>query len=202
MQRLLASMAIVAVNASGAEQTGSDPKQQNAEFHTIHAPGNYRQLKLVEEVPERNALSGYRRAGKEGLSGDQYRAGRNVLAPVGLLAQDQGDAGHSPVERKTGVEVSSIFGDHAVLQREIPVPVWGRGGPGTKVTVDFAGQRKSVVAGGIRLRSTIFSSARFGAVPGSRTCSMVGAKNRTRCLIGAATPILRQRRDRSIGILL
>ncbi len=47
----------------------------------------------------------------------------------------------------TGLQISSMFGDHAVLQREMPVPVWGRGVPGSKIAVRFAGQVKTVVAG-------------------------------------------------------
>ena len=39
------------------------------------------------------------------------------------------------------VTVSSIFGDHMVLQREMPVPVWGDAAPGEKVVVSFAGQK-------------------------------------------------------------
>jgi len=35
---------------------------------------------------------------------------------------------------------ASMFGDHMVLQRDMPVPVWGRAAPGEKVTVRFAEQ--------------------------------------------------------------
>jgi sialate O-acetylesterase len=38
------------------------------------------------------------------------------------------------------VTPSSLFGDHAVLQRDMPVPVWGSSEPGEKVTVRFAGK--------------------------------------------------------------
>ena len=38
------------------------------------------------------------------------------------------------------------FGDNMVLQREIAVPVWGTATPGTKITVDFAGQSKEATA--------------------------------------------------------
>ncbi len=40
-----------------------------------------------------------------------------------------------------------LFCDHAVLQRELPVPVWGWAQPGEKVTVSFAGQTRAAVAG-------------------------------------------------------
>jgi sialate O-acetylesterase len=38
------------------------------------------------------------------------------------------------------VTPSSLFCDHAVLQRDMPVPVWGSAEPGEKVTVSFAGK--------------------------------------------------------------
>jgi len=44
------------------------------------------------------------------------------------------------------VRVSGLFADGVVLQREQPVPVWGWAEPGEIVTVEFAGQTKSVPA--------------------------------------------------------
>lgn len=43
------------------------------------------------------------------------------------------------------VKASSIFSDHMVLQRDMPVPVWGTASPGQKVRVEFAGQEKSSI---------------------------------------------------------
>ncbi len=45
------------------------------------------------------------------------------------------------------INVSSMLGDHAVLQREMPVPIWGRCEPGAKLTVEFAGQKKTTTVG-------------------------------------------------------
>lgn len=42
--------------------------------------------------------------------------------------------------------VASPFTDNAVLQRDLPVPVWGKAEPKSQVTVEFAGQKKSCVA--------------------------------------------------------
>ena len=42
--------------------------------------------------------------------------------------------------------LSPLFSNHAVLQRERPVPVWGWARPGEKITVTFAGQKKSATA--------------------------------------------------------
>jgi sialate O-acetylesterase len=44
------------------------------------------------------------------------------------------------------VKLASPFTDHMVLQREMPVPVWGWADPGATVTVEFAAQKKSVTA--------------------------------------------------------
>ncbi len=40
------------------------------------------------------------------------------------------------------VSLPSVFGDHIVLQRDRPVPVWGTAHPNEKVTVTIAGQTK------------------------------------------------------------
>ena len=45
------------------------------------------------------------------------------------------------------VKLASPFTDHMVLQRDKKVPVWGTADPGENVTVEFAGQKKSVKAG-------------------------------------------------------
>lgn len=42
--------------------------------------------------------------------------------------------------------VHPLFSDHMVLQRGMKAPVWGWASPGTKVTVQFAGQTKTAVA--------------------------------------------------------
>ena len=41
---------------------------------------------------------------------------------------------------------ANVFGDHQVLQRDMPVPVWGTAAPGEAVTVTFAGQAKTATA--------------------------------------------------------
>lgn len=42
--------------------------------------------------------------------------------------------------------MNKLFSDHMVLQRDIPVPVWGTAKPGTKVTVAFGKQEKTAEA--------------------------------------------------------
>ena len=44
------------------------------------------------------------------------------------------------------LKLASVFTDHAVLQRDVEVPVWGWADAGTEVTVTFAGQHKTVTA--------------------------------------------------------
>ncbi|MGA2032175.1 MAG: hypothetical protein ABSG68_07970 [Thermoguttaceae bacterium] len=43
--------------------------------------------------------------------------------------------------------VARMFADNMVLQREMPVPVWGWVAPGTAVEIRFAGQTKQGTAG-------------------------------------------------------
>ena len=45
------------------------------------------------------------------------------------------------------LRVSTMFGDHMVLQRDMPVPVWGRGDAGDVITARFAGQEVQTRAG-------------------------------------------------------
>ena len=44
------------------------------------------------------------------------------------------------------VQLASPFTDHMVLQREMPVPIWGTADAGESITVEFAGQKKSTTA--------------------------------------------------------
>ena len=43
--------------------------------------------------------------------------------------------------------LSALFSDHMVLQRDMPVPVWGTAKPGAKVTVTFGQQEKTAETG-------------------------------------------------------
>ena len=46
------------------------------------------------------------------------------------------------------VSLAPLFSDHAVLQRDKPIPVWGRADAGEKIVVTFAGQSQQTTAGG------------------------------------------------------
>ena len=52
----------------------------------------------------------------------------------------------SPLTAIGDVKLPAIFSDHAVLQREMPVPVWGWAEPGEAVTVAIAGQKHKATA--------------------------------------------------------
>ena len=61
---------------------------------------------------------------------------RAIAAVVIALAAAAGAA-----EAQSALSVGPLFQDHAVLQRDRPIPVWGTAGPGDEVTVAFAGSR-------------------------------------------------------------
>jgi len=56
----------------------------------------------------------------------------------GLRAAEPEKAGAPQAADK--LTLASVFTDHAVLQRDMPVAVWGRGPVGAKLAVEFAGQ--------------------------------------------------------------
>ena len=60
-------------------------------------------------------------------------AERMVLWTVALLA---------PSGASADVKVDRMFSDHMVLQRDLPVPIWGTADAGEKVTVKFRDQQK------------------------------------------------------------
>lgn len=53
----------------------------------------------------------------------------------------------SAVMAQAEVKLSKIFSEHMVLQRDVAVPVWGTAAPGEEVSVELAGQKKTVKAG-------------------------------------------------------
>ena len=53
-----------------------------------------------------------------------------------------------PSAIRAEIKLASLFSDHAVLQRDVNVPVWGWASPGDKVVVSFCGQMPGAVADG------------------------------------------------------
>jgi len=64
-----------------------------------------------------------------------------LISPSGLRAAD------GAPEPAPAIQLGAPFCNNAVLQRDMEVPVWGWCKPGTKVTVEFAGQKKTATAG-------------------------------------------------------
>ncbi len=67
------------------------------------------------------------------------RRGWMMAALAGILATVAG--------ADTAMQLGAPFADHAVLQRGMPVPVWGWSAPDETITVEFAGQVKTATAG-------------------------------------------------------
>jgi hypothetical protein len=64
-----------------------------------------------------------------------------LLSPfASLVAQDQPTTAPA-------IELGSPFLDNAILQRAVPMPVWGWSKPGAAITVEFAGQKETAKAG-------------------------------------------------------
>lgn len=73
---------------------------------------------------------------------------QGIAGWLGALALGMSTAfGADEVVQRPLIELAAPFRDNAILQREKPLPVWGWCKPGTKVTVEFQGQTKSVTAG-------------------------------------------------------
>ena len=80
----------------------------------------------------------------------RYAQFLGALALVGMLAPSL-----SAAEK---LKLASTFTDHAVLQRDLAVPVWGKAEPGTKLTVSFGGQEKAATADKDRKSTRLNSS--------------------------------------------
>ena len=77
-------------------------------------------------------------------------------AKAKLAAKAAAKPAARPAEKpKPAIELGAPFADNAILQRQMPVPVWGWSKPGTEITVEFAprpgsgqaGQKKTATAG-------------------------------------------------------
>lgn len=71
-----------------------------------------------------------------------------ALAAIACLPAFSNEPTESEEVSKPPIELGTPFRDNAILQREMEVPVWGWSAPGSKVTVEFAGQKKSATANG------------------------------------------------------
>ena len=55
-------------------------------------------------------------------------------------------AGETNSQGVQALEVCPIFQNHAVVQRDAPLPIWGWAAPGETVTVQLAGQKRETEA--------------------------------------------------------
>jgi sialate O-acetylesterase len=80
-----------------------------------------------------------------GMLPDMHRPARLLQARLGSLIVLLAFAACArPTE--AAPRLAAAFADHAVLQRDMPVPVWGWADAGEAITVEFAGQRQTATA--------------------------------------------------------
>ncbi|MBN2021798.1 MAG: sialate O-acetylesterase [Pirellulales bacterium] len=68
---------------------------------------------------------------------------KRLLPCLGLVAVLAGLAAPATAE----IKLPAVLGDNMVLQRDVPVPIWGWAEPGEDITVQFAGQTAKTKAG-------------------------------------------------------
>ena len=78
------------------------------------------------------------------------------------------------VDAAKAVQPAIIFCDRMVLQRGVPVPVWGRAEPDEQVTVTFAGQTKQATAGANGLWRAQLDAMPASAQPRTMTLKGIG----------------------------
>ena len=81
--------------------------------------------------------------------------------------------------RASALELGAPFTEHAVLQRQQPVPVWGWSKPGTEVTVEFGGQKHSAKAADNGKWTATLSPLEASAEPREMTIAEKGGESRT-----------------------
>jgi len=70
-----------------------------------------------------------------------------LLATISIAVAAPSNGGEKLVPKPLAISLGAPFNDHAILQRDMKVPVWGWSEPGTKVTVSFKEQKVSATAG-------------------------------------------------------
>ena len=64
-----------------------------------------------------------------------------ILAVIALIGGTVYAQKKAVEKAKPAIELGAPFADNAILQQQMDVPVWGWSEPGTKITVEFAGQK-------------------------------------------------------------
>ena len=86
-------------------------------------------------------VAGYLATGVDALRFSYATTGNNLLL-------QEIDVIGDPIAVPLDLELSSMFSDDMILQREKAVPVWGTSAPGVGITVEFDGQTKMTTAAG------------------------------------------------------
>jgi sialate O-acetylesterase len=92
------------------------------------------------------------------------------LAAIAVLTSSAAFAAEAPALPF----VHPLFGDHVVLQRDSPVPVWGWTKPGAIVSVSFAGQKRTAVAQADGRWEATLQRMKGSSVPRTLTISCPG----------------------------
>ncbi len=79
---------------------------------------------------------------------------------------------------------AGIFTDNMVLQRDVPVPVWGTAPPGEKIVLNFAGQTKTAVAGQNGQWKIMLEPLKLSSVPAEMTIKGTSSITLTNILVG------------------
>jgi len=90
---------------------------------------------------------------------------RIIIVVLGLCLASGAQADVAP---------ASIFGNSMVLQRDQPVPVWGRAAPGESVTVEFASQKVSAKADAAGKWKVALAAMPANATPQAMTITGTG----------------------------
>lgn len=118
-----------------------------------------------------------------GMRGDPRARSRRCfhrVAPLFVVLAAAVDAGTVAAAPR----FAAAFSDHAVLQRDMPVPVWGWADPGELVTVEFAGQRQTATADGTGRWSVRLEPLAANAEPRELTATGNGTATARDVLVG------------------
>ena len=85
---------------------------------------------------------------------------------------------------QAAVTLPHVIGHNMVLQREQPVPVWGWTAPGEKISVEFAGQKKSTKADATGHWEVRFTRLSASSTPATMTISGTETITLTNILVG------------------
>ncbi len=98
---------------------------------------------LMKEAGNKSTLKAYKDEGHGFFNGPYFRGERADKVVYKDILEKSFDFVVSTLKDK--VKAANVFSDHMVLQREMPVPVWGTASPGQNITIEFAGQKEETI---------------------------------------------------------